>query len=210
MEIVSLRFMLKHNDWSELTKNNTIKLSNASVSYIYKNRYSHNVLLISGNKSTRLRFYKLLLDRSEQYKIKNLESNLDINAIGFYGLFRPSNYSIFKKFGGINERCNFYDGIEDWTVSFITDTSMFLNEMINELKESNKLIKVSQKPFNSNWNALLTEQEFKIMEYAYENGFFEIPKNINVTDLSNYFGVSKAYISRVLRSAIYKLILDQL
>ncbi len=210
MEIVSLRFMLKHNDWSELTKNNVIKLSNASVSYVYKDRYSHNVLLLAGSYSNRMRFYKFLLDRSEQYNIKNLESNTDLTAIGFYGLFKPSNYSIFQKFGCISNKCNFYDGIEDWTVSFITDTSIFLNDMVNELRESNDIVKALPKPMDLGGNALLTQREFKIMEYAYENGFFEVPKNINVSDVANYFGVSKAYVSKAIRSAIYKLILEQL
>ena len=210
MEFVSLRFMLKHNDWSELTKNNTIKLSNASVSYVYKDRYSLNILFLAGNYSNRMNFYKFLLNRSQQYNIKNLESNKDVTAIGFYGLFKPSNYSIFQKFGCINEKCNFYDGIEDWTVSFITDTSIFLNEMVNELKESNDILKALTKPLDIAGNVLLTQKEFKIIEYAYENGFFEVPKNINVTDLADYFGVSKAYISKVIRSAIYKLVLEQL
>ncbi len=210
MELVSIRFMLKHNDWSEITKNNTIKLTNASVSYVYKDLYSHNILLLAGNHSSRMSFYRFLLRKSECYNIKNLESNKNVTAIGFYGLFKPSNYSIFQKFGCINEKCNFYDGIEDWTVSFITDISIFLNEMVNELRESNDIVKALTKPLDLTGNALLTQKEFRIIEYAYENGFFDVPKNVNVTDLADHFGVSKAYISKVIRSATFKLILEQL
>lgn len=52
----------------------------------------------------------------------------------------------------------------------------------------------------------LTDRQARVLSLAYELGYFEFPKKINLTDLAKKLGVSKAALSETLRTGEEKVL----
>lgn len=52
----------------------------------------------------------------------------------------------------------------------------------------------------------LTDRQARVLSLAYELGYFEFPKRINLTDLAKKVGVSKAALSETLRTGEEKIL----
>lgn len=52
----------------------------------------------------------------------------------------------------------------------------------------------------------LTDRQARVLSLAYELGYFEFPKKINLTDLAKRLGVSKAALSETLRTGEEKIL----
>lgn len=52
----------------------------------------------------------------------------------------------------------------------------------------------------------LTDRQARVLSLAYELGYFEFPKKINLTDLAKKLGVSKAALSETLRAGEEKVL----
>ncbi len=52
----------------------------------------------------------------------------------------------------------------------------------------------------------LTDRQARVVSLAYELGYFEFPKKINLTDLAKKLGVSKAALSETLRTGEEKIL----
>ncbi len=52
----------------------------------------------------------------------------------------------------------------------------------------------------------LTDRQARVLSLAYELGYFEFPKKINLTDLAKKLGVSKAALSETLRTGEEKIL----
>ena len=52
----------------------------------------------------------------------------------------------------------------------------------------------------------LTDRQSRVLSLAYELGYFEFPKKINLTDLAKKLGVSKAALSETLRTGEEKVL----
>ena len=52
----------------------------------------------------------------------------------------------------------------------------------------------------------LTDRQEEVIRYAFDNGYYEVPKRINLDDLSERFGISKSTVSVIIRDAEKKLI----
>ena len=55
-------------------------------------------------------------------------------------------------------------------------------------------------------SGILTDRQARVVSLAYELGYFEFPKRINLTDLAKKVGVSKAALSETLRTGEEKIL----
>jgi len=53
---------------------------------------------------------------------------------------------------------------------------------------------------------LLNPGEYRILKYAFERGFFSIPKELSMDELAKELNLSKSTVDRYLRSSIYKIL----
>ncbi|MHA1270968.1 MAG: helix-turn-helix domain-containing protein [Candidatus Helarchaeota archaeon] len=76
----------------------------------------------------------------------------------------------------------------------------FFNQYVS--KENFKILSIM--PIKSNINSLysvLTPKQFEIMKYAVKNGFYEIPREINVNQISKTFNISVSAVHEHIRKA---------
>ncbi len=59
---------------------------------------------------------------------------------------------------------------------------------------------------NMNVESVITDKQDEVIKYAYENGYYDVPKKINTDDLCLKFGCSKSTMSVMLREAERKII----
>lgn len=52
----------------------------------------------------------------------------------------------------------------------------------------------------------LTDRQEEVIRYAFDNGYYEVPKMIDLNGIANRFGISKSTVSVILRDAEKKLI----
>ncbi len=67
-----------------------------------------------------------------------------------------------------------------------------------------QLVKVS----NINDDEMLTEKQEKIIQVAFERGYYDFPKRIGIKELSEMFSISTATLSEILRRGQRKIIED--
>ncbi len=81
----------------------------------------------------------------------------------------------------------------------------YINNLITQMKERGygvkKLISTEYTEDMS-----LTDRQEEVIRYAFDNGYYEVPKRINLDDLSERFGISKSTVSVIIRDAEKKLI----
>ena len=53
---------------------------------------------------------------------------------------------------------------------------------------------------------VLTKRQEEIIRYAFDNGYYEVPKKINLDDIAEKFDISKSTASVIIRDAEKKLI----
>ncbi len=58
----------------------------------------------------------------------------------------------------------------------------------------------------SRLDVFLNSSEYKVLKYAFERGFFNIPRSISMDELSKELGLSKSTIDRYLRSSLNKIL----
>jgi predicted DNA binding protein len=67
-----------------------------------------------------------------------------------------------------------------------------------------QLLKIS----NINEDEMLTEKQEKIIQVAFERGYYDFPKRIGIKELSEMFSISTATLSEILRRGQRKIIED--
>ncbi|MCH4815576.1 MAG: helix-turn-helix domain-containing protein [Saccharolobus sp.] len=104
----------------------------------------------------------------------------------------------------ISERIS--NGLERW--SLVIDDKVFKEIILPDLKEYTYNLKVTEKDDRNLLSVknLLTSKEFEIIYKAYRMGYFDWPKKVDLKELSEELGISKAATLQALRRAMGKLI----
>lgn len=91
----------------------------------------------------------------------------------------------------------------EWTL-FSANSSNVHNFMrkLNDAGYHVELLAGSDASFTN----LLTERQFEFIKYAFDNGYYDVPKGITIDDLKVHFKCSKSTASVILRSAEKKLL----
>lgn len=91
----------------------------------------------------------------------------------------------------------------EWTL-FAAHSSEIHN-LIRKMNEEGYKVELLS-GHDADFTNLLTERQYNFVKYAYDYGYYDVPKLINVDDLSEHFKCSKSTASVILRSAEHKLI----
>ncbi|AAK43184.1 Bacterio-opsin activator HTH domain protein [Sulfolobus islandicus Y.G.57.14] len=104
----------------------------------------------------------------------------------------------------ISERIS--NGLEKW--SLVIDDKIFREIILPTLKEYTYSLKIIEKDDGNlvSVKNLLTSKEFEIIYKAYKMGYFDWPKKVDLKELSEELGISKAATLQALRRAMGKLI----
>lgn len=106
------------------------------------------------------------------------------------------------------------NGVEHWGFLAFDRESIdyFLKQIADYGKVVNKDLKVLKKVEDlitagtSRIDVFLSSSEYKVLKYAFERGFFSIPRLINMDELSKELDLSKSTIDRYLRSSLSKIL----
>ena len=82
-----------------------------------------------------------------------------------------------------------------------------INELLNKFDEYYIKTKI-QRIGRFNPKITLTIKQYELLTLAFWQGFFEIPRKIDMKSLSNQLNVSKSALSEMFRRAIKNLLLD--
>lgn len=95
------------------------------------------------------------------------------------------------------------DDIIEWTV--IAPNATYIKNMIERLKREGYGVerKLLSDP---KADTALTRKQDEVMRYAFDNGYYEIPKKISIEELCEKFDCSKSTMSVLMRSAEKKVI----
>ncbi|WP_338599008.1 helix-turn-helix domain-containing protein [Sulfolobus tengchongensis] len=97
------------------------------------------------------------------------------------------------------------NGLERWKI--VIDDRTFKELILPDLKEITFSLKIVEKENNVlSVKNLLTSKETEIIYKAYKLGYFDWPKKIDLNELSEELGISKAATLQALRRAMSKLI----
>ena len=88
-------------------------------------------------------------------------------------------------------------------ISIIADVDtldQFIENQEDKYGDDFKIISISTVvPDAKNLSLLLTERQKEIVYYAFENGYFEIPRKTHSSDLAEHFGISQSAITEHIR-----------
>ncbi len=89
-------------------------------------------------------------------------------------------------------------------ISFITDNEKIetiFDEQKKSFGDNVKVVSISTvlSPNNDNIFQLLTERQREIIFFAVEQGYYEIPRKVNTSDLAKKFNISQSALSEHLR-----------
>ncbi|WP_054857647.1 helix-turn-helix domain-containing protein [Vulcanisaeta sp. JCM 16159] len=105
------------------------------------------------------------------------------------------------------------NGVERWGFLAFNRESIdqFLKEVTNYGKIANKNLKILKiedliAANTSRLDVFLNASEYRVLRYAFERGFFNIPRSISMDELSKELGLSKSTIDRYIRSSLSKIL----
>ena len=156
-------------------------------------------------------------------------------AIDYNVIYRKKNkagvYMVIKKTDAMEKSLEFnaipvapwvsVDGVERWTLGFLRKNE--LNEYISRVKDRNyvkktRVIRVQEDTmaivslsFFSILEFLeeinkLTKTQLRMLEKAFNEGYYEWPRKKSLMELSNDIGVSRVAVTKLLRRAEYKVL----
>ena len=105
------------------------------------------------------------------------------------------------------------NGVEHW--GFLAFNRESIDQFLKQIANYGKVINASLKALRvedlitanaSRLDVFLNPSEYKILKYAFERGFFNIPRSISMDELSRELGLSKSTIDRYLRSSLGKIL----
>lgn len=206
-----------HGDWSVVTRN----YPNLSVvglsSYVVKpSELTLEVVAVHGLDSSLIKDFINALRSG----LGNVFSVLYVNNVSrrYYEVAFLSEYNGVLKYELINAGCltvqsRVHNGVKEFTAYF-TDKST-AESACGALKSRGDVdliectpIKVKHESFSNGLalSTMLTHREFHVLKRAYEAGFFNGTRGIELGDLAREFGLSKSTVSHHLRSAIRKVL----
>ncbi len=85
-------------------------------------------------------------------------------------------------------------------IADVDTIDQLIEDQVNRYGNDFKILNISTiVPDAKHLSLLLTERQKEIIYYAVENGYFEIPRKINSSDLAEHFGISQSAITEHIR-----------
>lgn len=207
-----------YGDWSIITKNFEGINIYAKYFYPYKERgYSLEVIKVESNKNNEAKDFIKMFN-----KLNNILKVLDINKIdnSHYEIIFLGKYDEMLKYiflennNAILKNSIVKNGLKTFNLYFILTNKSQLNEVYDILKDKGKLIDFNveridnyrQSSIFDNDYVNLTPTERLIIEFAYEKGFFDTPRQIGLDEIARKFELSKTTVNFHIRSAIKKIL----
>ena len=129
------------------------------------------------------------------------------------GNVKVSTRYLAQSMGLIEAYAYYSNGIEHW--GFIALNPKDTEQFITSISDYGKVLNVKLRALNINgsFNAgslrlesLLNPSEYRILMYAFKRGFFNVPRQVNVSELSSELKLSKSTVDRYLRSSLSKIL----
>jgi predicted DNA binding protein len=95
------------------------------------------------------------------------------------------------------------DDVIEWNI--FAPNNMFISNFVDRLREEGYGVQRLSTQ-NLAVENTLTDKQDEIIRYAYENGYYDVPKTIDTDSLCTRFNCSKSTLSVLLRGAEKKLI----
>ena len=195
----------EHTDWSIQTSMLPVKLFHTIFQPDLRYNYYSTVLKIVGGEKYIKKLASNLRNNNSIYNLSLQYYNGKSEYIKFSGkLSETLYYTIFKN-GILDYYCEVFYGLENWY--FVAPEEKF--EYI--LKEFNeKASVISQKYVDSNIDSIksrtvllydITEKARSILVYAFNHGYFNIPKDVNEIEIARHFDISINMVNKYLRLA---------
>lgn len=127
-------------------------------------------------------FFKVITDYEDSQSI--------ISRVVKFSCFQLSNIEV-------------KDGFEFWNVGSVNKENLKL--LVENLRENGNCEVLALEKYSFK-DKFLTSKQFDSLNFAFENGFFEVPKKINLDKLSNDFGLAKSTFATHLQKAEKKVI----
>jgi predicted DNA binding protein len=211
-----LRVRLAHDDWSTLTG----EFNDVNVHVISSTPIpgKDKIIAIIEVYSDNVKVLKEFLDEVKRFHNIYRFEVIDSHSRRGRSIALVNIFTNFK--GSITELVTYHDsykygevmhgGFENWTILTWMRPQDFLS-VLRERAEVKSYTWLSVKDTSSRYaRGALTGWELEVLNRAYELGYFDWPRRVNLGELANILGVNKATLSQELRIIIRKLALKEL
>ena len=145
------------------------------------------------------------LKKSKGYKlVKEVERSKDTLMLLVVLYQKSYIQNVIQKYNGFFiDLHTCYEGWEYWHIGVINREN--IDRMMDELKKMGdlKVLYIGQIEFE---NTLLSKQQKKIFAYAYEQGYYERPRKINIAKIANALKLNSSTVGEHLMKAENKMI----
>ncbi|WP_075056530.1 helix-turn-helix domain-containing protein [Thermogymnomonas acidicola] len=204
MAIESLRLVLRHEgDWTQGTESFP-DLSIHSLGYVL-NMNGKNVeyMQFSDRKGNLKDIAKSCKGGDVRIQVVRKTSGGGAGEMILVGDYRESLRRVMNELGVIALGLTVRSGVEIYLAAF-DSTSVSRREVIDALTDFCDIVEISRvverRPL------CLTEDEERVLKIAINNGFFDTPRKITLTEISQITRASKSTVNYRLKSAIRKVI----
>ncbi|MEM3204366.1 MAG: helix-turn-helix domain-containing protein [Saccharolobus sp.] len=204
--------LLTHDDWSILTdkySEEELKVIMETRTPLLESRVENIIANVHASDTTILDELtnKIIKTNNRITKIRILEkirSKNETRALLLLSAKLRGGISEVIMNGGAYHYSEYVSmGREKWSI--ISDERTFRQIMLPNLKEIAYSLKIIKEDMISVKN-VLTSKEAEVVYKAYKLGYFSWPKGIDLDELSQEIGISKAATLQTLRRALNKLI----
>ena len=210
-----IKLVLEHDDWASTIPSNVQARTIKSIPNGNKDLINALILIKAPNTRT-IKETLYIIKKNE--RIKNIEvlGNAVTRSYAMVLLSILAKYTDSITEIAVNTSAIFSEHIHDnkeyWT--FLINSKSTEGILIQDIKEKAEVLSyyhVDIKNIFKNYTRhVLTDNEHKILRAAYEQGYFEWPKNANAEEISKSLNINKVTFIQELRRAIRKLVLKEL
>lgn len=203
-----------YDDWTELTERYNIVVSNPYFMPIQGMGINFEVFRFNEGYNTLVKNFidKIRLNGKTIVKVVRVIPHRKYTDVVMYGDYAKSVKSEFIRSMFMITKSEFKDGLEYYTAIApvaIKSVKDSLTELKSRLQEKAGIVSLTYRqvdtmPINI-WQDL-TSKEAMVLKVAYEMGYFNYPRSVNLEDLAKELKLSKATVDYYLRSALRKLI----
>ncbi len=209
------KLVLEHDDWSSIIPSNVQTRTIKSIPVENKDLINALVLVKAPNaRIIKEALYSIRRNR----RVKSMEvlANVVTRSYAMALLSILSRYTDSITETAVNLSAIFSEHVHDnkeyWT--FLINSKTAETTLIQDIKERAEVLSYYsfdiKGMFRNYGKYTLTDNEHRILKTAYEQGYFEWPKNANAEEISKSLNISKVTFIQELRRAIRKLVLKEL
>lgn len=207
------RIKYKHEDcvtMPKIVKHNIVAYATPGNSFTEKGTiYSTGFLMLSGEEKNKKSFIR---DLKRDKRVSKVEVNNDlVIMIEKHPLSTPE-YSAFRSKEIMTVRpvyCNPQDGFEYWEIC--SWDKKHLNKFITEIENLGeaKLLSLQrmrlQDVYQFHISPKLTSKQRQALDIALKQGYYKVPRKVDIGDLAKFMKISRQAFSEHLRKAEMKL-----